>query len=65
MTEVRARKGIGGKERKKAIALGEKGVQGRGTGGGSDRMGRGTEKETPAARLNFKMTSSFTYRTFK
>jgi len=55
---------VRGKGRKEATALGGKGSQGRGTGGGSGRMGGGTEKESPAARLPFTMTFSFTYRTF-
>lgn len=54
-------------------ARARKGSQGQGTPGGNSlqrrwcarkRMGGGTEKETPAGRLHFQTTSSFTYRTF-
>lgn len=56
LTKGKARKGSQGKGCENEIALGEKGVQKRGSG----RM----ETKTPAARLHSMKTSSFTYRTF-
>lgn len=57
-------RGVRGKGLKEAIALGDKSAQGRGTGGGSGRLGRATEKEKPAVRLHFQDDIQFHLQNF-